>query len=113
MQVRKASTSDVDFILSSAVTLAFETEDKQLNTVVVRQGILDCLNNVKVGCYYVAYSANAPEKLLGTLMLTYEVSVAMGGMIHWIQSVFVVQEARRMGVFRSLYNHVITQAKLD
>jgi GNAT superfamily N-acetyltransferase len=46
-------------------------------------------------------------------MLTYEVSVAMGGMIHWIQSVFVVQEARRIGVFRSLYNHVIAQAKLD
>jgi hypothetical protein len=62
--------------------LAFETEEKQLNTVVVRQGIIDCFNNVKVGCYYVAYSLVNPQKLLGTLMLTYEVNVAMGGMIH-------------------------------
>lgn len=107
MQVRKATIQDVDFLLSSAVTLAFETEGKQLNTVVVRQGIIDCLNNVKVGCYYVACSVENSQKLLGTLMLTYEVSVAMGGMIQWIQSVFVDKEARRMGVFRSLYNHVI------
>jgi hypothetical protein len=107
MQVRKATIQDVDFLLSSAVTLAFETEGKQLNTVVVRQGIIDCFNNVKVGCYYVAHSLENPQKLLGTLMITYEVSVAIGGMIHWIQSVFVDKEARRMGVFRSLYNYVI------
>jgi len=41
--------------------MAFETEGKQLNTVVVRKGITDCLNNPKVGCYYVAYSTEDPN----------------------------------------------------
>jgi len=61
MQVRKATIQDVDFLLNSAVTMAFETEGKQLNTDVVRQGITDCLNNVKLGCYYVAYSPEDPN----------------------------------------------------
>ena len=43
-------------------------------------------------------------------MLTYEMSVEAGGMIHWIQSVYVVPEARQKGVFRALYEHVCGQA---
>ncbi len=107
MQVRKATIQDVNLLSSSAVTLAFKTEGKQLNTVVFRQGINDWFNNVKVVCYYVVYPLENPQKLLGMLLLIYEVSVAMGGMINWIQSVFFDKEARRMNVFRSLYNHVI------
>jgi ribosomal protein S18 acetylase RimI-like enzyme len=50
---------------------------------------------------------------VGTLMITYEVSVQIGGMIHWIQSVYVPAQARRKGVYKSLYKHVCEQAKLD
>ena len=46
-------------------------------------------------------------------MITYEMSLALGGVIYWIQSVFVVQEARKKGVFRKLYNRALEIAKQD
>lgn len=46
-------------------------------------------------------------------MLTYEMSIEVGGQIHWIQSVYVVPEARKQGVFRALYNQVCSVAKAD
>ena len=101
MQVRLATEQDTDFIVHSAVTMANETEGKNLDSKIVRTGILDCIRNPKLGCYFVAYVDE--QTLLGTLMLTYEVSVQIGGLIHWIQSVYVVPEARRQGVFRAMY----------
>ena len=54
-----------------------------------------------------AWDENDPEKRsIGTTMLTYEMSVAFGGLIHWIQSVFVVPEARRKGVFRKIFTFI-------
>ena len=50
---------------------------------------------------------------VGTLQLTYEFSVQVGGQITWIQSVYVIPEARRQGVFRALYNSVVADAKKD
>ena len=46
-------------------------------------------------------------------MLTYEMSAVFGGLIHWIQSVFVVPEGRKKGVFRALYNTVVERAKAN
>mmetsp|Transcript_9559 Transcript_9559/g.11775 ORF Transcript_9559/g.11775 Transcript_9559/m.11775 type:complete len:90 (-) Transcript_9559:85-354(-) len=46
-------------------------------------------------------------------MLTYEMSMNLGGLIHWIQSVFVNPEARRKGVFRKLYSFVVERAQVD
>ena len=46
-------------------------------------------------------------------MLTYEMSVAQGGLIHWIQSVYVNADARKKGVFRKLYTFVKDQAQAD
>ena len=111
MQVRKAVLSDTDFLLHSAVTMAHETEGKVLDQIVVRKGIEDCIGLPKLGCYYVV--ENEEGKCVGTLGLTYEVSLQVGGQITWIQSVYVVPEARRLGVFRAMYNHVVAEAKAD
>jgi len=50
------------------------------------------LQDESLGCYYVAVK---DEKLVGTTMVTYEMSIEVGGQIYWIQSVFVVPEARK------------------
>ncbi len=46
-------------------------------------------------------------------MITYEMSVAEGGQIHWIQSVYVVAEARNQGVFRTIFDSIVQEAKKD
>ena len=44
-------------------------------------------------------------------MITYEISIQLGGKIVWIQSVYVDADHRGKGVFRSLFNYVVAQAK--
>ena len=86
MQVKLATTSDpdVEFVLDSSVKMAFETEGKILNPDVTRKQIRACIENPKVGCYYISFNSYEPEKYLGTLMITYEMSLEQGGLIHWI-----------------------------
>jgi len=110
IEVRRATLSDVDFLIGCAVKMASETEGKTLNVDVVRPGITHCIEDSSLGAYYVACRG---EELLGTTMITYEMSVAEGGQIHWIQSVYVVAEARNQGVFRAIFDKIVAEAKKD
>ena len=47
----------------------------------MRNGITHCLQDEALGCYYVAVK---DDKLVGTTMVTYEMSVEVGGQIYWI-----------------------------
>ena len=60
------------------------------------------------GFYLVAESAG---QIVGQLMVTYEWSDWRDGWIWWIQSVYVREDHRRHGVFRSLYEAVVEQAR--
>ncbi len=44
-------------------------------------------------------------------MIHYEMCVRMGGLVHWINSVYVTPIHRKKGVFRLLYEHVLREAK--
>ena len=46
-------------------------------------------------------------------MIHNELNPSIGGMINWINSVYIVKEYRNKGVFRALYNHVYNIAKND
>ena len=81
IEVRRATLSDVDFLIGCALKIASETEGKTLDANVVRPGITHCIEDSSLGAYYVAFRG---EELLGTTMITYEMSVAEGGQIHWI-----------------------------
>ena len=50
---------------------------------------------------------------MGQLGLTYEWSDWRNGWFWWIQSVYVVPQARRRGVFRALFRHVEEHARAD
>ena len=45
------------------------------------------------------------------MMVHFEMSVEVGGLIHWINSVYVHPDHRRKGVFRRLYDHIISIAR--
>jgi ribosomal protein S18 acetylase RimI-like enzyme len=51
--------------------------------------------------------------ILGQLQITFEWSDWRNGWFWWIQSVYVVAEARKRGVFRSLYEYVAALSRRD
>jgi GNAT superfamily N-acetyltransferase len=53
------------------------------------------------------------NEIIGQAMVTYEWSDWRDGMFWWLQSVYVVPEARGQGVFRALYQHIANLAQTD
>ncbi len=108
VRIRPATLSDLDFIVSSNVALAHETEDLALDTTVLREGVRAILEQRVAGCYWIA---DVNGRQVGETMVTYEWSDWRNRMVWWIQSVYVVAEARQLGVFRTLYSHIRSEAE--
>jgi GNAT superfamily N-acetyltransferase len=89
------------------VLLALETEALRLDRARVEAGVLALLADLAKGVYFVA---EVNGTLVGQIMITYEWSDWRNGNLWWIQSVYVKQEFRRVGVFRKLFAHVQTLA---
>lgn len=106
--VREALESDVPTIVEFNRLLAWETEEKSLDTDRLFSGVCAVINNPVRGKYYLA-SQNSD--VLGQLMITTEWSDWRNGWFWWIQSVYVREHARKTGVFRLLYEHVIQLAQ--
>lgn len=109
-QIRPGLESDLDTIVDFNCRLARETENKTLQPDVVRAGVLAALKDPVKGPYFLALEGH---NILGQLQLTYEWSDWRNGWIWWIQGVYVRAEARKRGVFRSLFEHVLMEAKSD
>ena len=106
--VRTATAADVETLARWAEAMALETEGKVLDAATVRAGIAAGLADPGKARYFVA---ERDGRAVGTLMLTTEWSDWRNGWWWWIQSVFVAEEARRLGVFRALYAHVEHEAR--
>ena len=106
--IRDAITADLEFIARGNEAMALETEHKTLDAKTVRLGVGNALRDPAHGRYFVAEDETGP---VGQLMLTYEWSDWRNGQFWWFQSVYVVPEARRRGVFKAMYDHVEALAK--
>ena len=85
--------------------MAKETENKDLKLDLVRSGCRNLILNPAYGRYCVA--ENEEGKIIGGLLITFEMSLKLGGMIYWIQSAYVLPEYRGKGAFRALYDFVV------
>ena len=88
--------------------MALETERKTLDRGVLRKGVEAVFADARRGFYLVA-ERNAAQ--VGCLLVTFEWSDWRNGDWWWIQSVYVIEGARRRGVFRSLYAEVERRAR--
>ena len=114
IRVRPALIEDSDVIVEFACKLALDTENYILDRPLVKSGIDNCIQDPKIGYYCLAWDENDPEKKsLGYIMVTPTFDFALGGLVHWIGSVYVLAEARKKGVFRALYSHVKEIACMD
>ncbi len=106
--VGRAATEDVAAIAQFNIAMAAETEDLALDPQTVHAGVAAVVSDDRRGFYLVARSGG---KAVGSLMITYEWSDWRNGNLWWIQSVYVAPSARKQGIFRLLYDNVISLAK--
>jgi len=106
MLVRNAKSEDLYSITDFQLAMARETEGIDLVRATVEKGVAAVLKDSSKGQYYVAEKNG---KVLGSLLTTYEWSDWQNGTVLWIQSVFVLPEHRRKGVYSKLYEYIKEQ----
>jgi len=107
IQVRKATVADTTTIANCNRAMARETEGKDLREGVIQAGVERLIARPQYGFYLMA---EANSKIAGTLMVTTEWSDWRDGLFWWIQSVYVMPEFRRQGVYRTMYETIKSMA---
>ncbi len=107
VKIRDAVRQDLDTLVEFNRRMAEETEGRQLDTKVLTAGVNAVFENHAHGFYLVA---EVDGKIAGSLLVTSEWSDWRNGIFWWIQSVYVVSDFRRKGVYRALYNQVRERA---
>ncbi|PKB80906.1 MAG: GNAT family N-acetyltransferase [SAR202 cluster bacterium Io17-Chloro-G9] len=106
-QVRRGLPTDLETIIGFNSAMALETEGKTLDQGLLRTGVQTLLADSSRGFYLVAESGG---QVVGQLMITTEWSDWRNAYFWWIQSVYVSEDFRRMGIYRCLNDQVRTQA---
>lgn len=108
LSIRPATVADIPALCAWNLAMARETEGLELDPAVLERGVRGVFEQPQRGLYLVAEHEGAT---VGGLLVTYEWSDWRNGDYWWIQSVYVVPEARRAGVFRALYAEVARRAR--
>ena len=111
LTIRRATPADEATLVAFNAALAWETEHKRLRPDVLAAGVRAVFADPARGFYTVA--ANDAGEVVGQMMVTFEWSDWRNGWFWWVQSVYVRDDARRGGVFRSLYEELRRQAAAD
>jgi GNAT superfamily N-acetyltransferase len=101
--IRKATINDAPSIIEFNIRMAMETEQKELKKEDIEPGVHGLFSRPQYGFYIVA---EAEDRVVGSLMITYEWSDWRNGLFWWIQSVYVIPEFRRKGVYRAMYSRI-------
>lgn len=108
--IRGARPEDWPVIAEFNCRLAKESEGKTLHRSTIEAGVRALLADPQKGRYFVALDQG---RLVGQLMHTREWSDWRNGDIWWLQSVYVLPEYRRRGIFRRLFEHLRQEAEAD
>ena len=108
--IRYATLQDADVIARFNSAMAMETENKQLPSKTVIDGVHTALSNKDYGFYLLAESDCNPA---AQLMITKEWSDWRNGEFWWVQSVYVEKGFRGQGIYSQLYDKVKELAKED
>ena len=103
MQIKRADIDHVKSIIDFQQKMAKETEGIDLDLKILSKGVHAAFNDAAKGIYYVAVDN---DKIIASLLTTYEWSDWRNGCVLWIQSVYVLPEHRGKGVFNKMYQHL-------
>ena len=107
--VRLGQPPDLDRVVEFNMAMAWETEGKTLDPERLRPGAAAVLGPQSSRGFY--YVAELSGRLVGQLLITTEWSDWRNGDFWWIQSVYVTPDHRRQGVYRTLHNYVLKEAR--
>ena len=103
LDIRTASAPDAATIADFNAAMALESEAVTLDRATLLAGVEAALSDANKAFYLLAEVDGNP---VGQLMVTTEWSDWRNGWIWWIQSVYVILECRRQGVYRRLYRRL-------
>ena len=106
--IRKAKPEDATAIIDFQQKMAWETEQMTLVPDIITKGVNAVFNDPYRGMYWVAENKGL---VMASLLITYEWSDWRNCNVWWIQSVYVLPEFRRQGIFRSMYFHIKDEAE--
>jgi ribosomal protein S18 acetylase RimI-like enzyme len=110
LSIRPAKLTDAPLVIEFNQLLAQESEGKSLDPAVLRPGVEAGLADPHKSVYFLAEENGVA---IGQIMYTTEWSDWRNGWFWWIQSVYVRPQARRRGIFRALFEHVLKAAQAD
>ncbi len=110
MIVREATEQDIPSLLDFQLKMALETENITLEISSLTMGVHRLFKDSTKGKYYVT---EVNGQVVGCLMTTYEWSDWRNGTVLWIQSVYVATEHRGLGVYKTMYNHIMQLVDTD
>ena len=103
MTIREAEKTDIAVIADFQLKMAKETENLDLNPETVVKGVTAVFSDPSHGKYFVT---EIESKVCASLMVTPEWSDWRNSKVLWIQSVYVLPEFRKSGVFKKMYQHL-------
>ena len=109
VNIREASSSDIDVLAQHNQAMAKETENITLDSDTLLSGVANALN--REDCHY--FVAEIKEDVVGQAMITYEWSDWRNGVMWWIQSVYVRPEYRKQGIFSAIFKYIEDLANND
>jgi len=109
-EFRVARSDDIPAIVQFQLAMARETEDLTLDLQVCTKGVRAVFEHPDRGLYYVS---EIQGTVAGSLLITFEWSDWRNGLVWWIQSVYVLPEFRKRGIYAGLYSHIQATARAD
>ena len=100
LAIRPARPEEQTVLVHYQIAMAHETEDLALDPATVTAGVRAVFEDPRKGEYFVAAD---DDRILGMLLTVPEWSDWRNGTVLWIESVYVLPEARGQGIFRRLY----------
>jgi ribosomal protein S18 acetylase RimI-like enzyme len=107
---RRAQASDAEIIARFQIAMAWETEQLELDSGICIRGVSAVFDNPSLGQYYVG---ERDGLVVCSTLITYEWSDWRNGLVWWIQSVYVIPESRKQGIYAGLYSFVRALAHAD
>jgi GNAT superfamily N-acetyltransferase len=98
---------DLQAIVEANLAMAAETEGLRLDPETLISGVRRVLERREPGRYWVL---EEDGEIRAQLLITYEWSDWRSSVVWWIQSVYVLPEHRRRGLFRVLYAAILDEA---
>ena len=105
-----ADNNDAVSLVKFNQLMAWETEQKKLDGDILLKGVSALIADENKGFYLVA---EQNSQVVGSLMVTTEWSDWRNGVFWWVQSVYILPDSRRQGIYAQLYTQVKALGELQ